>query len=61
MNEQQPTSRPPKAEEYHSEERPIRTPSTDPTNPWHQEAAGEWVQAEHDPERREGVHSPPVK
>jgi hypothetical protein len=43
------------------DEGPRTTPQTDPTNPFHQERVGEWVAAEHHPERSEGVHSPPLE
>jgi hypothetical protein len=34
------------------DERPKSSPDTDPTNPFHQEAVGEWVAAEHASERK---------
>jgi hypothetical protein len=39
---------------------PIRTPQTDPTNPYRQEAVGHFVRAELSPERSLGVQPPPV-
>jgi hypothetical protein len=50
----------PEARTRPADEKPVTTPQTDPTNPFHQEAVGVWTAAEHDPERREGVHSGPV-
>jgi hypothetical protein len=33
---------------------PHAAPQTDPTNPFHQEAVGEWTRAEEENERRHG-------